>query len=501
MYSNSKSYDIYYTQLYLKGIGPIKKLTAYQERKLIIKYKSGDINALHELVIKNQYIIIKIALSFINKGIELLDIIQEANVACILAINNYTFEKGNFKNHLNRNIFRHLQNIAPGFYSIIRYPHNAIYEINRFFHNNQDDKINSQPITKKLIKSDITTFKYSLLNFISYNDFDTNADFISDRLDIELDSLSQHTFKSVEFKLSFFSFMQELRDVLKILDISDQKVIMWYYGLLDKKSYTYEEIGKKMNLTRERIRQIHNRALDRLKLKSRSDHLRIYLSLFYPDPELISFEGESIIHYGLNMSDQNYAISLLKKYIKVRRRITPYPEIPNIAEACRELITEFLKQHGEPCSYNKIKDIVYEKYPLLKNGALVYALSTAEDIINIKRGLYALRDWVFTEDISTNNIQKLSLKKETKTNNKKLELNELALNKLEFTENQLNLINYFLENLGQLSKLKITVFSRSNQYDFNQLVNSINKQFIENFNDPLIKEENSNFFLNNKYLA
>ena len=58
------------------------------------------------------------------------------------------------------------------------------------------------------------------------------------------------------------------------------------------------------------------------------------------------------------MGDEKYAVSLLRKYIKIKRRTTPYPNIPNIAEACRKLITDFLKQHGEPCSYNRIKEIV-----------------------------------------------------------------------------------------------------------------------------------------------
>ena len=498
-----KKKDVEYSiKFYLDSIGPIKTLTATEERKLLSKYKSGDINALHELVIKNQYIIIKEAIKFIGKGVELLDLIQDANLACILAIKNYTFEKGGFKNYLHLNIYRNLENITPGYYSLVRYPHNVINKLNRIF-DNLDNNFANLSLIKNEIEYDRKYFKYSLLNYISINDFNREFRSISDRVDLDLDSLIKPTYKTLDYKFIFRSLNQELKNVLKTLDDVEQKVINWHYGLFGERSLTFEEIGQKLNLTRERIRQIQKRALGRLKHRYRSEHLRSYLTLYYPDPEFITNEEESLIHFGINMADEKYAINLLKKFVKLRRRKTLYPNIPNIAEACRKFIIEILKQYGEPCSYNRIKERVYGKYPLLKNGTLIYALSTAEDVINIKKGLYALKQWIFTEDISKRDSEKFS-KEKIKNNvifETKLELNELSLKTVEFNENQLNLINYFLENKGQLSKLKITVFARSNHYNLNQLINSINKQFIEKYNEPLINEENSNYFLNNIFIT
>lgn len=495
----NKNYGEYFIKLYLDNIDFTEGLTADQERKLLSKYMAGDINALHELVNNSQYIIIKEVLKFIGKGVELGDLIQEANLACILAINNYSFDKGAFKNHLHRNIYRNLQNIVPGFYSPVCYPHNVLSEIKKLC-SHQSANYTNQSVNKSGIEFDMTCFKYSLLHYLSMNDFDVDLKTIHDRIDADLDSFPQHTSKNPDDEFILMSLKNDLKKILKTIDEKEQKVIKWYYGLFWEKSLTFEEIGHKLNLTRERIRQIHDSGIRRLRHHSRSRYLREYLTLFYPDPELLKYEGFLTLHLGINMANEKNETNLLKDCVRGRFRKTPYPDISNIAEACRNLITDFLKQHGEPCSYNRIKEIVYEKYPLLNIGALTYALSTADDIINLKKGLYALKEWVF-EDISKDDINNRSSEEAKKTYDTRLDLNKLSLKSIELTESQLNLINFFLENKGQLSKLKITVHSRFNHYDCNQLVNSINKQFVENFNEPLVKEENSNFFLNNKYLA
>ena len=259
----------------------------------------------------------------------------------------------------------------------------------------------------------------------------------------------------------------------------------------------YEDIGEEMNLTRERIRQIHNKALDRLKYRSRSEHLRSYLSLFYPDPELINFEGKSEIHYGINMGDEKFAVNLLRKHIKVRCRITPSPNIPNISDACRKLIIDILKKHGEPCSYNTIKELVYKKYPLLKDGAFDYALSTAENVINIHKGFYALQGWVIEKEKSEQ-LNKNNIKKDDK---QKLSLIRSVTKAIAVNQKQYKIINFILENQGNVTKLKLTIFARLNHIDINQMVNGINKKFYEKFSEPLITEHESSFYLNNKFIS
>ena len=77
----------------------------------------------------------------------------------------------------------------------------------------------------------MTCFKYSLLHFISIYDFNLDFKFISDRIDIDLDSLPQPTNKTLDFKFIFMSLLYELKRVLKILDFKEQKVVKLYYGL------------------------------------------------------------------------------------------------------------------------------------------------------------------------------------------------------------------------------------------------------------------------------
>jgi DNA-binding winged helix-turn-helix (wHTH) protein len=258
---------------------------------------------------------------------------------------------------------------------------------------------------------------------------------------------------------------------------------------------TLEEIGEKLNLTKERIRQIRNRAILKLKHPSRAHYLQGYLSLFFPDVTFMSCEKGNQIYFGLETrKNETKSINLIKKYIVKRSRKTSYPDIPNISETCRKLIVNFLKEQGEPCSYNDIKQMVWGKYPLLTENVIIYALSTAEKITNIHKGFYALSEWV-------NNKPPKKEGTNEKSNKQKLTLNKSVAKVIAVSQKQYKLINFILKNNGNISKLKLMVFSRVNHIDVNQIINSINDKFYNNFNEPLITEHESNFQINDKFIS
>jgi len=215
--SNKIHYSEYFVKLYLDSIDSTEGLTADQERKLLSKYMAGDIKALHELVINSQYIIIKEVLKFIGKGVELTDLIQEANLACILAIKNYSFYKGGFKNHLHRNIYRCLQNITPGFYSPVCYPHNVLYEIKKLC-SHQSVNFTNQSVNKSGIEFDMKCFKYSLLHYLSINDFDVDLKTIHDRIDTDLDSFPNHASNNPEDEFILIALKKDLKKRCQFLN-------------------------------------------------------------------------------------------------------------------------------------------------------------------------------------------------------------------------------------------------------------------------------------------
>jgi hypothetical protein len=276
-----------------------------------------------------------------------------------------------------------------------------------------------------------------------------------------------------------------------------------YFGLDRNEIMTLEEIGQKYNLTRERVRQIKENAIQRLRHVSRSKYLKGYLNIFDSGTFFIFNEGDySTNSFTSKLEDESYAIELLEKYVEPRRRQTPYPDVPNISELCRKLIKNYLEKQGKPCSYDILKNYVYNRLPLLKEGSFDYALSTSEDVISLHNGLYSLENWVYKSKVQKKSNNEIRQKPSHKDafENKKLDLDSAIINKIDFTFNQLSLIQFFLENNGKLSRLKITIYARSNNFNYNQILHSINKKFVEEYNEPLVKEENSNLTLNSKFI-
>lgn len=267
---------------YLKEISSIDLLTQEEEMELARRIRQGDQEALNRLVEANLRFVVNVAKQYRNQGIPLADLINEGNMGLIKAAKRFDETKGfKFISYAVWWIKQSILQVLAEQSRIVRLPLNragALYKIGKasdMLSQKYGREATSEEIAKKLeLKKDEVrdTLKISS-NYISldapYSQGQTNTmgDFIEDDVGLKPDDavMAQNLAK-------------DILKVLETLDSREAEVINLYFGLGNKEPLTLEEIGEKLQITRERVRQIKEKALRRLQHKSRKKLLAPYLS-------------------------------------------------------------------------------------------------------------------------------------------------------------------------------------------------------------------------------
>jgi|GEM_PF-1741936 len=391
-------------KIYFKDIGNyLIRLPAERERILIDQLKSGDLNAMDALVRCNQYIVLEEVLYFIKTGIPILDLIQTANLALIQLLIRYCDEEINtpLKNYLHRNIYRILQNSCNEYKFIIHIPLNMVSKLNEL--ENELEKINSEETyTDSLNKNeiieeilDIIPVTFSISDYIDENRYTASPILLYDNGESIDESIFQESLK------------YEINIVCSKLKKRECDVVKMYFGIERELNLTLNEIGVLYGLTRERIRQILENALKRLRHKTRSKIFKQYVTTTVIENEINFNIDYSIIFLPENdylfSKDEKLCVDYIKQFLKPFRRVTSYPDIKNLSNNCRKLLVQILRNMGRPCSYNELKSYIYEEMPLIVAGNFEYALRTEQEIVRIRKGLFGLREWGYFDYIKDDN--------------------------------------------------------------------------------------------------
>ncbi|MCH7965633.1 MAG: sigma-70 family RNA polymerase sigma factor [Bacteroidetes bacterium] len=384
---------------YLKSIGPLEFLSANEERELFKKYWEGDLDAFNELFFKSQYIVIEEVLYYIHSGMEVQDLIQEANYACLIALQKYEQNSSNLKNYLHNRIFRHLENFIKSNEDIVRLPLNVKAEISEMIEDLEDFYFESNeyiPISDiyERLSNDFTNINY-IWSFFDSN-FQIYLDKYISRLDSNLDEISMNWYERPDHHLMLESLKIDIERVLSTLSEFDADIIKLYYGLDSNAAMTLEEIGDSKNLTRERIRQIKKKTMGLLQHTSRSEPLWGYLSILFGERQ---HSIKEIYHLGFHFENVEHVINILTKYVEPRKRVTIYPHIKNLSQACRNIIISSLERAGELLFKEEIIDLILEVYPLININVIEYAFRTEEKVLNLGNSLYALKSWELLRDL------------------------------------------------------------------------------------------------------
>jgi RNA polymerase primary sigma factor len=266
---------------YLQEIGKVDLITADEEVELAQKIKAGDQRALEKLTKANLRFVVSVAKQYQNQGLTLPDLINEGNLGLIKAAQRFDETRG-FK-FISYAVWWIRQSILQALAEqsrIVRLPLNKIGSINKInkmfalLEQSNERPPSAEEIAKELDMT-VNDVKESMKN--SGRHLSMDAPLVEGEDSNLYDVLRSGESPNPDRELIHESLQTEIERALETLTPREADVVRLYFGLGDQHPMTLEEIGETFDLTRERVRQIKEKAIRRLKHTSRSKILKTYL--------------------------------------------------------------------------------------------------------------------------------------------------------------------------------------------------------------------------------
>lgn len=269
-------------RMYLKEIGRISLLTPEEEMDLSIRVANGEEEAKNRLAESNLRLVVSIAKRYVGRGLLFLDLIQEGNIGLMKAVDKFDYDKGyKFSTYATWWIRQAITRALADQARTIRVPVHMVETINKMarIQRQLTLELNREPSEEELAKKmgisvekvreviKISQDPVSLETPIGEEDDSHLGDFVKD-----VNAMTPEEYATNEI------LKEEIRSVLETLQEREQEVLELRFGLIDGTSHTLEEVGRKFNVTRERIRQIEAKALRKLRHPSRAKKLKDFMS-------------------------------------------------------------------------------------------------------------------------------------------------------------------------------------------------------------------------------
>jgi RNA polymerase primary sigma factor len=268
--------------LYLREIGETPLINAAEEVELAKKIRKGDQKALEKLTKANLRFVVSVAKQYQNQGLSLADLINEGNIGLIKAAKRFDETRG-FK-FISYAVWWIRQAILQALAEqsrIVRLPLNRVgtlHKIGKVSSSLQQD-LGREPSPNEIAEElSLTEGEVSDTLKISNSHLSLDAPFSSSEDNSLIDILEDEMQPAPDESLLSESLRVEIEKALDTLTPREAEVINLYFGLNHEKPLTLEEIGARFSLTRERVRQIKEKAIRRLRHASRSKALRAYLN-------------------------------------------------------------------------------------------------------------------------------------------------------------------------------------------------------------------------------
>jgi RNA polymerase primary sigma factor len=268
---------------YFHEIGKYELLTSDQEVELAIKIRSGDMNAQNRLVNANLRFVVSVAKMYQNQGLSLGDLINEGNIGLVKAAQRFDETRGfKFISYAVWWIRQGIMSAIADQSRVVRLPLNRVSNLTQLskVYRDLEQELERKPTSEELAKIlDITPEEVAYTLQIAGRQVSVDAPFNNsdENKTTLMDVLHNEDQPSPDTKLMNDSLVSEVINILSTLDEREAEVIKLSFGIGSGQRATLEEIGEKFNLTRERIRQIKEKALRKLRTSKRSNKLREYL--------------------------------------------------------------------------------------------------------------------------------------------------------------------------------------------------------------------------------
>ena len=258
--------------MYLKEIGQVPLLTSDQEIELAKRVEQGDEDAKRQLEEANLRLVVSIAKHYTGHGMSLMDLIQEGSLGLIRAVEKYDYKKGfRFSTYATWWIRQSITRAIADQGRTIRIPVHMVENINKVNRSARDlvQKLGRDPTPEELAKeTHMSVDRIREIQRIAREPVSMETP-VGDEEDSSLgDFIRDDTSPHPADEAARTMLREQIREILSDLTEREQQVLRLRYGLDDNHSRTLEEVGKQLNVTRERIRQIEAKALRKLKRKN-----------------------------------------------------------------------------------------------------------------------------------------------------------------------------------------------------------------------------------------
>ncbi len=267
-------------RMYLREIGRVSLLTYEEEVTLAKRVEKGDRKAREKLINANLRLVVSIAKKYVNRGLTLLDLIEEGNIGLMRAVAKYDWRRGfKFSTYATWWIRQAITRAIADQARTIRIPVHMVETINKFNRISRKlmQELGREPSPEEVaMEMEVPVEKVREIIKVSQEPASLEAP-VGEEEDSRLGDFIQDASASPSDQATQALLKDHIHEMLETLSPREAKVLEYRFGLEDGKQRTLEEVGREFGVTRERIRQIEAKAIRKLRHPTRAKKLRDYL--------------------------------------------------------------------------------------------------------------------------------------------------------------------------------------------------------------------------------
>jgi len=268
-------------QMYLREIGKVALLKGDEELALAKRKEKGDKEAERRIIEANLRLVVSIAKKFVGKSLSLLDLIQEGNIGLFRAVEKFEYRKGyKFSTYATWWIRQAITRALADQSRTIRIPVHMVETINKFHQIERRliQDLGREPLPEEIaaeMEEEIEKVKYIIK--ISQETISLETSVGDDDEDSTLEDFIEDVKNTSPDRSAALQLLRDyVKEIIRELSPREQKILEMRFGLLDGVSHTLEEVGQEFDVTRERIRQIEAKALEKIQQFPGIEKLRDY---------------------------------------------------------------------------------------------------------------------------------------------------------------------------------------------------------------------------------